>query len=200
MHLHPSHIVDEHSRRIGKWTCPLPADVCIDSAAMLRKLIVQNFISVPSPIIRRDDYLAVGGIDEPLWYTGDWDLYLKIARRGTVVYHDEALSSFRIHSSSLTVTGSQNVEDFRSQMRLVTERHLPALPVEDQRKVLRKARASIEVNTGLAAASKGSGAGLLGAAAAMAGLGPIGCASYMRDARLWERVAPRLRARLAGGL
>src|SRR5262249_923905 len=88
VHLHPAQFVDADRRRLGLWTWPLPADGApIDRELLLARLLVQNFVSVPTPTIRRDVFLAVGGIDETLWYTGDWDLYLKLAAAGPFAYH-----------------------------------------------------------------------------------------------------------------
>jgi glycosyltransferase involved in cell wall biosynthesis len=201
MHLHPSRVIDEAGRRVGVWRCPLPGDgQAVPRPLLLERLLVQNFISVPAPVIRRDTYLAAGGIDEALWYTGDWDLYLKIAQRGTVVYHRDVLSCFRIHRHSLTVTGSRSAADFETQMRDVLARHIDAVPPARREAVVRRALASIRVNTSLAAANHGSVVDLLRAAAAIAGLGPRGIGAYLHASRLFERVLPRLRLRLRGGL
>lgn len=201
VHLHPALVVDEHGRRLGTWRCPLPADGRpIDRSLLVERLLVQNFISVPTPVIRRDAFLAVGGIDEALWYTGDWDLYLKLALAGTVAYHPQALSCFRIHGASLTMSGSRDAADFERQLREVLDKHIAQLPAARRAAVTPRALASLRVNLSLAAANAGAPAHLAHAAAAIAGLGPVGAYQYLRDSRLAERVIPRLRARLAGGL
>jgi glycosyltransferase involved in cell wall biosynthesis len=110
MHLHPSYIVDETGRRLSTWNCPLPSSpfpVCTD--LFFERLLVQNFIAIPAPTIRRDAFLSVGGLDEVLWYTADWDLYFKIGSLGNVYYNAEPLACFRIHKHSLTVRGSQSL-------------------------------------------------------------------------------------------
>lgn len=201
MHLHPSRIVDGLGRSLGTWRCPLPSGKGpVPRELLVERLLVQNFIAVPSPIIRRDAFLAVGGIDETLWYTGDWDLYLKLARMGDVVYHRPVLSAFRVHGQSMTATGSRGLADFEAQMRRVLDAHIVALPPGRRGRVLPRARSSIGVNSGLAAASNGAVSGLLRAALAVLALGPLGFYAYLRDSRLLDRVLPRLRARLAGGL
>jgi glycosyltransferase involved in cell wall biosynthesis len=200
MHLHASQIVNEAGWPLGRWTCPLPSGSRIDRELLLDRLLVQNFISIPSPVIRRDAFCAVGGIDEALWYTGDWDLYLKLARTGPVLYHDEVLSAFRIHGGSMTMSGSRNVDDFREQMMRVVDAHIEVVPQSRRKTIARFARASIDVNVGLAAANSGQGGGLLTAASAMLSLGPAALRPFLRDTRLLERVRPRLLARLARSL
>ena len=112
-------------RRLGVWRCPLPADRAIPSAEVLERLLVQNFIATPAPVFRKDAWLACGGLDEALWYTADWDIWLKLAARGPVLYHDGVTTAFRVHGGSLTMTGSRDIGDFTRQLEIVLDRHLP---------------------------------------------------------------------------
>ncbi|AZO39602.1 glycosyltransferase [Mesorhizobium sp. M2A.F.Ca.ET.037.01.1.1] len=198
LHLAPTAIIDRYGHRVGRWNCPLPADKVLGAQFLLERLLVQNFVSVPAPIFRRTAWLVCGGMDEKLWYTADWDIWAKLASTGPVVYHDEVTTAFRVHGSSLTVTGSRDVSEFRSQMQIVMERHLPQLPASSRRLVEPTARASISVNVSLAAASGGDLKALVRAARVVFSLGPGGMRRYLRDSRLWERVICRLRAKLTG--
>jgi len=200
LHLAPTAIVDLNGRTLGTWRCPLPADAAAPAALVLERLLVQNFIAVPTPVFRRDAWLACNGLDVDLWYTADWDLWLKLASRGPVHYHDLVTAGFRIHGSSLTMTGSRDPADFESQMRIVLDRHVGRLAPARSAPVGRAAHASIKVNVALAAAS-GGGFGALGKALVQLFLlGPRGLHRYLRDSRLFERVVPRLRAKLSGAL
>jgi glycosyltransferase involved in cell wall biosynthesis len=194
--LNPSLIIDQDGRTVGRWRCPLEPDVVYSADALLEHLIVQNFVAVPAPTFRREAALAVGGIDSVLWYTGDWDFYLKLARTGPTLYLDEMLTSFRIHGASLTMKGSANVDSFRAQLETVLERHLPAIESAERRQAARRVGAvSYEIDSSLAAAVVGSCGELPGAFASLAALGPAGWRSYFRDSRIVERVSSRLRAR-----
>lgn len=198
LHLAPSIYVDGRGERMGRWQCPLSAEVPLDREILLQRLLVQNFVSVPAPVIRRSAWLDCGGMDDALWYTADWDIWLKLASARPVVYHNEFTTAFRIHASSLTVTGSRNADEFRAQMQTVLERHLTNVAAGNRRAVERVARASIDVNVSLAAASAGSARALARAAGNLLSLGPVGIGRYLRDSRLDERVVSRLRARMAG--
>ena len=197
LHLAPSAIINGQGRRLGLWRCPLPAEVELHSAMVTERLLVQNFIAAPAPVFRKQAWLACGGLDENLWYTADWDMWLKLAAFTPVRYHNQISVGFRIHENSLTVTGSRNAADFKEQMDIVLRRHLSKLGGASRR-VERAARASIAVNAALASASAGDGAGLLSAAARVLALGPLGTYRYLRDSRILDRVIPRLRARWAG--
>ena len=137
-------------------------------------------------------------MDELLWYTPDWDIWVKLAANGPVVYHDDITTAFRIHENSLTVTGSRDASDFLRQMQIVLHRHLGRISPARRRRVEPVALASIRVNSSLAAASSGNVTDLFRAAGAMLSLGPSGLGRYLRDSRLHERVGSRLRAKLAG--
>jgi hypothetical protein len=200
MHLHPAYIVDEAGRQLGLWRCPLPAgDAPVPPLLLLERLLVQNFIAVPTPTIRRDAYLKAGGLDKQLWYTADWDLYLKILAIGAVYYHADVLACYRIHENSLTTSGSRSLGEFRSQMETVVDRHIGRLG-ERQQETFRMAMTSIAVNVALAAASRGKPALLIKAIGNLLALGPRGIVRYVHRSRIIERTCPRLRARIAGAL
>ncbi len=198
LHLAPSAIIDKDGRKLGVWRCPLAPDGKLSSALVTERLLVQNFIAAPAPIFRRDAWLDCGGLDENLWYTADWDIWLKLVGCSSVYYHDCVTVGFRIHNDSLTATGSRHAEKFAQQMEIVLHRHLGKLGGGLREEVERAGRASITVNTALALASAGHPSGLLRAASQIMRLGPAGMRRYFRDSRILERLAPRMRAKLTG--
>jgi glycosyltransferase involved in cell wall biosynthesis len=192
----PSRLVGARGQDVGPWRMPF-APGPHDGRDMARVLIVQNTIAVPAPVFRRDAFLAVGGMDDALWYTADWDLYLKLALAGDVLVRDAATTGFRLHGQSLTMTGSRDIADFRTQHQSVLDRHLPALrPLPAGREA--RVAASVAVNCALAEASRGRPAGLVGAGALVAALGPAGWGAFLRETSLWDRVSARVRLTLAG--
>jgi len=52
-------------------------------------------------VVRRVDFLDVGGFDEALSTSADWDLYYRIARRYPVGFVPEVLVRYRIHSGNM---------------------------------------------------------------------------------------------------
>jgi hypothetical protein len=199
MHLHPCYIVDEVGRRLGLWRSPLPADSSpVPAQLFYERLLVQNFIGIPTPAIRRDAYLMVGGLDKTLWYTADWDLYLKIASVGNVYYHSAPLACFRVHKNSLTVLGSRDIQDFRRQHSAIVDRHINKLIPCSRTATLRLSKASIEVNVALAAAVAGKFGEISKAIRSVLFLGPAGITRYLSYSRIVDRALPRLRAAIAG--
>jgi glycosyltransferase involved in cell wall biosynthesis len=197
LHLAASVLIDRNGKALGRWHCPLPSGKKLSSQLVCQRLLVQNFIAAPSPVFRREAWLRCGGLDEQLWYTADWDIWLKLAGTGPVVYHDTATVGFRVHGGALTVTGSRDSIDFKRQMEIVLERHLTRA-LDDDQSIERTARASIEVNLAAAAAAAGDWRGLPHAAWEVCKLGPLGIARYLRDSRISERTLARVRAKIAG--
>jgi glycosyltransferase involved in cell wall biosynthesis len=199
MHLHPCYVIDEFGRRLGLWRCALPAaPAAVPTGVFYERLIVQNFIAMPAPTIRRDAFLSVGGMDNRLWYASDWDLYLKLAALGNIYYHPIPLACYRVHSSSLTISGSTDKADFRKQHEIIVERHSSKLDPVARNRILPVARASIDVNTALAAAVRGDYSLLFKALGSILVLGPLGMHRYLAFSRILDRAFPRLRALIAG--
>ena len=195
LHLAPSTIVDAKDRTLGRWHCPLPAEQPIPRQVLASRLLTQNFIATPAPVFSKAAWKETGGLDQELWYTADWDFWLKLASLGPVIYHKRATTAFRIHGSSQTVQGSRDVCDFALQMEAVLVRHL--LMVSEEIRVVEKvARTSVLVNVALAAAACGDWRWLPKAAVSLLRLGPVGLVLYLRDSRLFERVIPRVHAKL----
>lgn len=199
LHLAPTAIIDKEGKRLGDWHCPLPDNTGpIDRDMLCERLMVQNFVAAVSPVIRRESWNKCGGIDPSLWYSGDWELWLKLAQSGPVHYHGELTAGFRIHCESATSTGSRDADDFREQLQIVVDRHIGALPLSRQTGVRKLANAAIGVNCALASTANGASAGIFKAMAAIIALGPIGIGKFIYFSRIIERVMPRLRAKLAG--
>jgi glycosyltransferase involved in cell wall biosynthesis len=184
---------------MGVWRCPFAAQVELLPRMVTERLLVQNFIAAPAPIFRKDAWIERGGVDESLWYTADWDAWLKLVANGPVIYHDEVTVGFRIHARSLTVSGSRDRADFLRQMQTVLSRHLESLDGFPER-LEQTARASISVNSALAAANAGDLTEIVGACLQVLRLGPTGIYRYFRDSRIVERLLPRVRAKLSAAL
>jgi glycosyltransferase involved in cell wall biosynthesis len=199
LHLAPSAIIGRSGRTLGVWRCPLPTNGELPSVLVTERLLVQNFVAAPAPVFRKDAWLACGGLDEKLWYTADWDIWLKLAANGLIYYHDSVTTGFRIHGGSLTMTGSRDAAAFETQMKVVLDRHMPRL-CRHSKGVECAARVSITVNIALALAAAGDRSFLWRAMAEVLRLGPVGIHRYWRDSRILERVAPRVWAKLRGRL
>jgi len=199
MNVGASRFIDESGRDVGPWSLPL-AHGLSSGQAFGQSVIVQNVLAIPSPVIRRDAWLAVGGMDIDLWFTADWDLYLKLARQGDVAVRPQTSTAFRIHGSSLTMTGGRDDKALREQLEIVLNRHGAAFGIDDDRRLRARALASIDINCGLARGAAGQPRWIWPTVSRFLRLGPINAWRYAHESRIADRALPRLRARLSGAL
>lgn len=200
LYLHSSLFIDTEGKPLGIWQCPLPSYPNVVSAElMMERLLVQNFIAIPAPIFKREVALSIGGLNEELWYTADWDFWLKLAAKGDTIYHPQPLAAFRVHPNSQTIRRSSSVDDFSQQMRSVFEQHLTKWETDVNRKlkIRQVALFSSEVNTALAAMVHGEKTNLWKLGGDFVSLTPTGWYRYFRDSRIIERVSARLKAKLS---
>ncbi len=74
-------------------------------AYSLPLLLSQNFVCAPATFVRRDAYRAVGGFDLAYRISGDYDVWLRLARRQAPrIVHGE-LACFRMAEGSLSMAG-----------------------------------------------------------------------------------------------
>jgi GT2 family glycosyltransferase len=192
--LHSSCFIDGNGDVIGPWRCPFPRHIWdVPRDTVVEHLLIQNFIAIPAPIFRRDAVLSIGGLDPSLWYTADWDLWLKLALISPRIgYSSEILAGFRVHPASQTATRSVDVEDLRRQQEIVLSRHICDRAVP--KTVTVAARLSIDVNVALAAAAHGRKRELVRVWPSVLRAGPTGLFRYFRTSRIVERLSARLRA------
>ncbi|MEM7759350.1 MAG: glycosyltransferase [Cyanobacteria bacterium P01_A01_bin.40] len=194
LYLHDSVFIDDLGKPLGLWRCPVaPKRKAIVAEKMVEKLLIQNFIAIPAPVFKRTAALEIDGLNEELWYTADWDFWLKLAAMGDTCYIPKPLAAFRVHSNSQTIRRSSSVAEFRQQLRLVVDKHLT---LKSSREVTKVAFFSTDVNTTLAALVHGKSPNLLKLAIDFMMLGPLGWRRYWQDSRIQERVSARLKAKL----
>lgn len=195
--LNPSLYIDRGGRSLGLWSCPLPRHGRpLAPAEWFPPLMVQNFISMPAPVIRRATLLRLPRMDESVIYTADWKLWLTVASTCPVVYIPRPLTSFRIHPFSQTIQCIRNLSDYRRQMQQVVDEFLPVLVrlAAGHERWRRLALYSIEVNVALAARAQGDKRSLLPVLGQGLKLGLGDFLRYVKCSRVRERVLSRLRA------
>ena len=69
-----------------------------DAHAAFRR---RNWIlSIGQTLIRADALRAIGGFDPTIWGSDDWDLYVRLARRGPFLFEPRAALHYRRHASN----------------------------------------------------------------------------------------------------
>jgi len=73
------------------------------SGRVFGDLLQENFISIPTTLVRKSAFLEVGGFSEDREIgVEDYHLWLKIARHHPVAYRAEILAKYRIHGNSFS--------------------------------------------------------------------------------------------------
>jgi hypothetical protein len=82
----------------------------------------------PSIVVRRDVYEALGGFDDRLRCSEDWEMWVRIAARYPVWYEKEPLALYRMHANSNTGRHVRTAEDIRYTREAIDlfEAHLPS--------------------------------------------------------------------------
>lgn len=193
--LHASFFIDAAGRQLGVWRCPLPRTYRpLSPNVVLERLVIQNFIAVPAPLFHREAALRVGGMDERLWYTADWDLWLKLATAGDTLYDPRPQACFRIHALSQTMRQSRDEAEFRWQHQAVLRRHLPSLCEQKRLRTLLSpvAEFSAELNSALACSLHRRRPNWIALLRHGLTLGHAGWHRFLRDSRILERIRARL--------
>jgi glycosyltransferase involved in cell wall biosynthesis len=89
---------------------PIRRGVTAYKNAMLRHWspwlhLTHNFVSAPSTFVRTAVLRELGGFDLRFSYSMDYDVWLKLGRRGPPVVLDRDLAAFRMAGDSLSLTG-----------------------------------------------------------------------------------------------
>ena len=179
--------IDQLGRPLGRWR--IPGSVLRNPERFSAALYVQNWLSVPAVTFRTDAALAVGGLDEKLWYTADWDMWLKLSKRVVPVTVSGYGVAFRVHPGSQTVSGSRDADDLREQLVTVQRRHRWAA---DPR-ALAAGAISNEMNVTLASAFHRSNVRTRLFRSVLTA-GPAGSLVFLRDSALADRTSARLKA------
>ncbi|MCW2782225.1 MAG: hypothetical protein JWR35_2674 [Marmoricola sp.] len=77
-----------------------------------------NLIPQPGSLMRYDDVVAVGGVDENCRFAMDLDLFLRLRKRGELVAIPVVLAAFRRHADSITVRDERDSLDEADRIRM----------------------------------------------------------------------------------
>jgi len=95
-------------------------------------LLVDNYIPLPTLLLRRDAYLDLGGFDRSFDLFEDWDLLIRLGERGDFVHVPRVTSEIRHFEggSSITLAAPEGSDTFRAAKLSVWKKH-EALLVPD---------------------------------------------------------------------
>lgn len=190
--------MDSQGRLVGSWHLPFGRSTrTLTSNEVIDHLLVQNFVGMPTPVFPRTAFDSVGQMDESLWYTADWDLWIKLAHAGDVGISPNATTAFRLHALSQTMQGARREHAMKAQVDTVRKRHLPLVRDPRRRDEIRRAgEFSSELNAFASAVVAGQSWPWRTTTKSMLRAGFGGLRRFARDARFFERSWSRIRVGL----
>lgn len=103
-------IVGEAGQDLGTLRLHTPSDLV---TGMLTLDGTQTVSCSSTGLVRRQEFLAIGGFDPALSMSADWDLLLRTVLGGEIAYVDEPLVIYRVHDANM----SHNVKLMERDMR-----------------------------------------------------------------------------------
>jgi glycosyltransferase involved in cell wall biosynthesis len=192
--VHDARFISAKGHVIGTWRCPFSRkEQRIDPDYFFRRLLVQNFLSIGAPVFRRDLLGAVGLMDETLWYTPDWDYWLRIFGCFESLYVNRCLTGFRVHKEAQTIQGSGRAS-FSHELCATKDLAIKMAKEPLDRGILKVASFSCSMNIFLAGSLHGvQWRAIREIVSEAAGLTMSEWALYLKNSRIIERVGARLR-------
>lgn len=99
--VHSAYVEIDGAGRTTKVRRPDRRSGVVSGPVAFRRLLRGNFVQHTGTMIRRSAYEAIGGYDERLRNSIDWDLWLRLAKRYDVAYLREPLYAYRIHGENM---------------------------------------------------------------------------------------------------
>ncbi len=100
-------------------------------------LVQERFITMPTLMVRRRCLDKVGHFDESLIAQDDYDLYLRLARDGTVGYLDKQLAKCRMHGKNISGNPERRLKSRIALWEKFTD-YYPDLPRTSLRLIIRE--------------------------------------------------------------
>lgn len=81
------------------------------SGFVLEHLLVRNFITKSSVMVRRELFIACGGFEANFPGVEDWPLWLQICARNELAYLPEVVVRYRVHAKSKSMESRKTMRD-----------------------------------------------------------------------------------------
>ena len=105
----------------------------------LERLALEQRIMTPSMVVRREVYERLGGFDERLPCSEDWEMWVRIAAHYAIGYEPATLAAYRMHADSNTGRNTHDAGNMRFT-RAAIDMFEAYLPPQKARDIARRAR------------------------------------------------------------
>jgi glycosyltransferase involved in cell wall biosynthesis len=113
-------VIDHDGRRLPDWPLPFKCDVIEPGPRALRELVLQNYITAPTVMVRRACFDRVGRYATELSNSGeDWEMWLRIALHADIAYTATAVAQYRQHKNSSSSFSVKNGDRLRNDFKVL---------------------------------------------------------------------------------
>jgi glycosyltransferase involved in cell wall biosynthesis len=114
-------VIDSRGALLPKWQSAFDDDIIEPNTSAFRELLLGNYISTPTVMVRRECYDRVGGYATELAnYCEDWDIWLRIASEYDIAYTATELAQVRWHAGSASRLASDADSFSRHEQRTIS--------------------------------------------------------------------------------
>jgi LmbE family N-acetylglucosaminyl deacetylase len=120
-------------------------------------LLIDNYIPLPSLLLRKEDYLEAGGFDPAFDLFEDWEFLLRLARRGAFVRVPRVTCEVRHFpaSGSIVAAAPSTSAPFLEAKLAIWKRHFDPPDLQVVARVFERKKASLLEASGVAAEQRG---------------------------------------------
>lgn len=85
----------------------------------LRSVVISNRVRPPSIVVRRSAYEQVGTYRDALPHAADWDMWVRLAAAGPLIFVDEILACYRRHEEQDTAVRMKSGVNIRERIEAI---------------------------------------------------------------------------------
>lgn len=113
-------VIDESGRLLPGWPPPFPDDVVEPGSQAFLELALRNYVTAPTVVVRRDAHDAAGRYRTSLKSSEDWEMWLRLALHGDLVYTATTVAQYRWHAGSLTRAAEAGYAQLWRDLRVIS--------------------------------------------------------------------------------
>jgi glycosyltransferase involved in cell wall biosynthesis len=138
------HVMDGTGRRLADWPMPAERDAITPGPVAFRELVLCNFVTAPTVMIRRRFHDLAGRYDPSIGRAStDWDMWLRLVRFGDIAYSASPVAFYRYHADSVSASTTGNAERLRCDLAVVRRAFADVTGIHDARVLEARARAAL---------------------------------------------------------
>lgn len=140
------HVIDHEGKRLPDWPLPFSSDIVESGREAFRELILSNYVTTPTVMVRRECQDRVGPFSETIGKSStDWEMWLRLALDTDLAFTSTVVAQYRQHDRSISAT-TRNGKRLRCDRRVIEHVLVMARNImPDIETLQRQARAALAV-------------------------------------------------------